>query len=200
MRANSGSEQMKSSNRNNSTFLPIETGRLLIRLFEDKDLEDILDYSKTNDFWLIRTLIWKPTRKGILKYWEPKRTLNPEQKRFDLVVEWKEKGIVIGNIGIEIDNIKSNTHGTINWMLGSKFQGQGFASEAARSLLSLGFDKLGLHRISASTSRDNIRSWLLMERIGMRREAHFKRNEYVNGEWQDTFIYAILAEEWIAKQ
>ena len=111
-----------------------------------------------------------------------------------------EKKKVIGNIGIEISKKSDNRHGTINWLLGNDYQGHGFASEAARSLLTFGFDKLNLHRISASTSRDNIRSWLLMERIGMRREAHFKKNEFVNGEWQDTFIYAILAEEWLAKR
>lgn len=193
---------MTTTNHRNKLFLPIETMRLLIRLYENKDLEDILEYSKTDDFWLIRTLAWQPTREGIRKYWEPRRVLDPNNNddRFDLVVEWKEKNKVIGNIGIDISEKSDNQHGTINWMLGNDYQGLGFASEAARSLLTFGFDKLDLHRISASTSRDNIRSWLLMERIGMRREAHFKRNEFVNGEWQDTFIYAILAEEWLAKQ
>jgi RimJ/RimL family protein N-acetyltransferase len=193
---------MKITNHSSLLFLPIETSRLLIRLYEDDDLEDILEYSNTSDFWLIRSLTWEPTIEGIRKFWEPKRLLDPnkKEKRYDLVVERKDKSKVIGNIGIEFSEKKENKHGTINWLLGDNFQGKGFASEAARSLLTFGFDKLDLHRISASTSRDNIRSWLLMERIGMRREAHFKNNDFINGEWQDSFIYAILAEEWLAKQ
>jgi RimJ/RimL family protein N-acetyltransferase len=183
-------------------LLPIETRRLLIRLYEEKDLEDIFEYSGTSDFWLMRTLSWQPTRESVKKFWEARRYLDPSMEfdQLDLVIEWKEKSKVIGNIGIGISRVNENKQGMIGWLLGSKFQGQGFASEAARSLLFFSFDKLGLHRISASTSRDNIRSWLLMERIGMRREAHFKQSEFVNGEWQDEFIYAVLAEEWHSKQ
>lgn len=183
-------------------LLPIETRRLLIRLFEDKDLEDILEYSQTADHWLTRTLKWQPTREGIKKFWEQRRYLDLSEgvDDLDLVIELKEKGKVIGNIGMELSHLSENKQGTIDWLLGSMFQGQGFASEAARSFLTFGFDKLELHRISARTSRDNIRSWLLMERIGMRREAHFKQSTNVNEEWQDEFIYAVLAEEWHSKQ
>jgi ribosomal-protein-alanine N-acetyltransferase len=183
-------------------LLPIETRRLLIRLYEDKDLEDIFEYSGTTDFWLLRTLTWQPTREGIRKYWEPRRNLDAStvMNHIDLMVEWKERNKVIGNIGIGISDKDENKQGTIGWLLGNTFQGQGFASEAARALITYGFDKLELHRISARTSRDNIRSWLLMERIGMRREAHFKQSEYINAEWQDEFVYAVLSEEWHSKQ
>lgn len=183
-------------------LFPIETRRLLIRPYEDKDLEDIFDYSGSTDFWLMRTLPWLPTREGVKKFWEQRRLQDTSNKidQIDLVVEWKENCKVIGNIGILISKNIENKQGTISWLLGNKFQGQGFASEAAKALLTFGFDTLGLHRISAGTTRDNIRSWLLMERIGMRREAHFKQSEYVNGEWQDEFIYGILAEEWHSKK
>jgi RimJ/RimL family protein N-acetyltransferase len=35
-----------------------------------------------------------------------------------------------------------------------------------------------------------------MERLGMRREAFFKYNEFVKGEWRDELVYAILKDEW----
>jgi RimJ/RimL family protein N-acetyltransferase len=38
-------------------------------------------------------------------------------------------------------------------------------------------------------------SWRLMERLGMRREAHFRHHEFFKGEWADCFVYAMLAEE-----
>jgi len=182
-------------------LFPIETRRLLIRPFEEKDIKDIEEYSSASDFWLLRSLAWQPTKEGIRKYWESKRYSKPtnEHDHYDLVIEWKEKQQVIGNIGIWISGSEGNKQGTIAWLLGNKFQGQGLASEAAKALISFGFDTLNLHRISARTSRDNIRSWLLMERIGMRREAHFKQSDLVNSEWQDEFIYAVLDEEWHSK-
>jgi RimJ/RimL family protein N-acetyltransferase len=39
-------------------------------------------------------------------------------------------------------------------------------------------------------------SWRLMERLGMRREAHFRQSHQVRGEWDDESVYALLAEEW----
>jgi RimJ/RimL family protein N-acetyltransferase len=35
-----------------------------------------------------------------------------------------------------------------------------------------------------------------MERLGMRREAHLRENEFIKGEWTDELVYAILADEW----
>jgi aminoglycoside 6'-N-acetyltransferase len=43
-------------------------------------------------------------------------------------------------------------------------------------------DRFGPHRV--------------LEKLGMRREAHFVENEWVKGEWQSELVYAILAGEW----
>jgi RimJ/RimL family protein N-acetyltransferase len=59
-----------------------------------------------------------------------------------------------------------------------------------------GFGPLGLHRICACTGRHNTISWRLMERLSMRREAHFSESHKVAGQWDDEFVYAILADEW----
>jgi RimJ/RimL family protein N-acetyltransferase len=38
-----------------------------------------------------------------------------------------------------------------------------------------------------------------MERVGMRREAHFVHDGFVRGRWVDVFAYAMLADEWAAR-
>ncbi|QRK08676.1 GNAT family N-acetyltransferase [Archangium violaceum] len=40
---------------------------------------------------------------------------------------------------------------------------------------------------------------LLMERLGMRQEAHFRENAFIKGEWCDFLIYALLEREWRAR-
>ena len=40
----------------------------------------------------------------------------------------------------------------------------------------------------------------MLERLGMRREAHFLQNEVVKGEWTDELVYAMLADEWSARR
>jgi RimJ/RimL family protein N-acetyltransferase len=59
--------------------------------------------------------------------------------------------------------------------------------------MAYGFETLNLHRTEAITSHTNQRSWQLMERLGMRREGHFRETRFRDGEWHDTFIYDILA-------
>jgi RimJ/RimL family protein N-acetyltransferase len=39
----------------------------------------------------------------------------------------------------------------------------------------------------------------VLERLGMRREAHLVENEWVKGEWQSELVYAILEHEWRAQ-
>ena len=63
-------------------------------------------------------------------------------------------------------------------------------------MLALGFGELGFHRIFARCDARNAASYKVMERLGMRREAHFIHNELFKGEWGDEIWYAILQPEW----
>ncbi len=65
-------------------------------------------------------------------------------------------------------------------------------------MLRLGFEELGLRRIVGRCDARNDSSWRLMERLGIRREAHLIENEFVKGEWTDEFDYAMLDREWRA--
>ena len=76
--------------------------------------------------------------------------------------------------------------------------GHGYGTEGARLMLRLGFEVLGLHRIIGRCDARNTASARVMERLGMRREAHLIENEWVNGEWTDELLYAMLDHEWRA--
>jgi RimJ/RimL family protein N-acetyltransferase len=56
-----------------------------------------------------------------------------------------------------------------------------------------------LHRITAAAFTENERAWRLMERVGMRREAHFVHDGFGRGRRVDVFGYAMLADEWAAR-
>ena len=56
----------------------------------------------------------------------------------------------------------------VGWRLAFEHWGKGYASEAAREALRVGFDDLGLEEIVSFTSVLNRRSRAVMERIGMR--------------------------------
>jgi RimJ/RimL family protein N-acetyltransferase len=63
----------------------------------------------------------------------------------------------------------------------------------------LGFKELGLHRIVGRLNGRNTASARVLERLGMRREAHFVQNQIVKGDWEDEVVYAMLEDEWRAR-
>lgn len=75
--------------------------------------------------------------------------------------------------------------------------GQGLVTEAVRRLVAHGFDVLGLHRIWASCLPENPGSARVLEKLGFRREGHLRQNLRIHGEWRDSDLYAMLANEWL---
>ncbi len=87
----------------------------------------------------------------------------------------------------------------IGWAIASDRQGRGYATEAARALMAFAFGALGCHRVIATCQPENVASWRVMEKLGMRREAHFRQGLYqANGAWWDEYFYALLADEYRA--
>jgi RimJ/RimL family protein N-acetyltransferase len=87
----------------------------------------------------------------------------------------------------------------IGWVIASDRQGRGYATEAARALMAFAFDGLGCHRVIATCQPQNPASWRVMEKLGMRREAHFRQALHgPSGAWWDEYFYALLAEEYRA--
>jgi RimJ/RimL family protein N-acetyltransferase len=106
-------------------------------------------------------------------------------------------GLLLGDCGLKIVGEEPRL-GQIGYTLGRAHQRQGYATEAVRAVLDLAFHRLHLHRVSASVDADNLASLALLERLGLRREAHFRKSEWFKGAWVDDVIYAILATEWPA--
>jgi RimJ/RimL family protein N-acetyltransferase len=114
-----------------------------------------------------------------------------------LAVTERESGALIGEIYLFL---KSTEHrqGEIGYIIHPDSSGRGYATEAARAALKLGFEQFGMHRIVARCDARNEPSWRVMEKLGMRREAHLRENERFKGEWSDEIIYAMLDREWEA--
>lgn len=68
--------------------------------------------------------------------------------------------------------------------------------DRSRAVLRVAFQDMKMHRVVGRMEARNAASAAVMERLGMRREAHLVENEYVKGEWQSELVYAILDSEW----
>lgn len=63
-------------------------------------------------------------------------------------------------------------------------------------LLRLAFERVHLHRVIGRLEARNTASARVLEKLGMRKEAHLVENEYVKDEWQSEIVFAMLAREW----
>jgi [ribosomal protein S5]-alanine N-acetyltransferase len=85
----------------------------------------------------------------------------------------------------------------VGWVLHPRQHGRGYATEAAMAVLQHGFEVLRLYRVIATCQPENVPSWRVMEKLGMRREGWF-RQCIPRGEatWWDEWFYALLEEDW----
>lgn len=105
-------------------------------------------------------------------------------------------GQVIGNVYLGKRDCETLELG---YLLNRTCWHQGYAIEACTALIDRAFAQ-GIHRIYAECDPDNTASWRLLERLGFRREGHFRQNIFFqrDGEgqpiWKDTYLYARLAK------
>ena len=74
--------------------------------------------------------------------------------------------------------------------------GHGYATDAARTLITFGFAKLGLHRISAAIGPENKTSIALVTSLGFQPEGRLRDHVFTCGAWRDSILYAILESDW----
>ncbi|MGM1063335.1 GNAT family N-acetyltransferase [Saccharothrix sp. Mg75] len=119
----------------------------------------------------------------------------PEKEGDHLTLAVVADGRVIGEVSLKWVSAV-HRQGEVGYLLHPDHHGHGYATEAAAALLHLAFANLGLHRVVACCHARNEPSWRVMERLGMRREAHYRHHEVFKGAWADGLVYAILDEEW----
>jgi RimJ/RimL family protein N-acetyltransferase len=175
--------------------LPIVTERLVLRRFKHDDIPDVLKFASQPSVAKVTSKRIEATEKGVRKYIDLQNSYQPfeKDKVFELAIEQKEDGKVIGLLGLICQD---HGQGEMGWALGDEYRGQGYATEAARALMDYGFNSLGLHRIHADTSTDNLAACRIMERLGMRREGLLRGAVHEEGKWVDRYIYGMLADEW----
>lgn len=176
---------------------PVRTPRLALRPFTRDDLDALHDFHRLPE--VARYLYHEPRNRAevsvLLQGKIAASVLATDGKALCLAAELAATGQLVGDCTLFWLS-KAYQQGEIGFVFHPAFQGRGLATEAASALLRLGFEGLGLHRITGRCDSRNRGSARVMEHNGMRCEAHLVENEFVKGEWTDELIYAILRREW----
>jgi RimJ/RimL family protein N-acetyltransferase len=178
---------------------PIRTERLLLRPYQPGDTDAVYAYHRLPE--TARYLENEPMSLAEAKALVTRRigssTLAGVGEVLNLVVELARTRALVGDCVLFWC---SEGQAEVGYVLHPAHYGHGYATEAVAALLRLGFEDLGLHRVVARCDARNTASARVMERSGMRREAHLVQSEFIKGEWTDELIYAILRSEWEARQ
>lgn len=181
--------------------LRLETDRLILRPFQDSDLKTFVAYRSGPE--IARYQGWDAPYSE-----EQGRTFIDEMKHqrpavpgwwYQLAIELKSCGEMIGDCAFCVLS-DSTRQAEIGYSLARAYHGNGYAAEAVSRLLDYLFDDLKLHRVRAVCDVENVPSSRLLERIGMRREAHFVQSTWFKGRWASEYWYAILRHEWLANK
>lgn len=177
----------------------LETERLLLRPVEMGDEDDLVLYH--SDPETVRFIPWPVrTREQVMEALEKAVAATSFENDGDFkLFAWvhKETGKVIGQSSIRIE-ARAHKRGELGWVINPSYAGKGFAYEAVRALIDLAFTHLEFHRVTALMDVRNQKSASLAEKLCMRREAEYREDEFLKGEWINSYLYAILSEEWKA--
>lgn len=177
----------------------LQTERLVLRQFELTDLDACHVYG--SDPEVVKYMHFGPNTKDqtleFLRDCQKWRSETP-RKTFEFAITLKESNYVIGGCGMRIKSAQ-NKVADLGYTLRRDQWGKGIGTEAAQVLLEFGFETLGMHRIWATASPENLQSRKILEKIGMQFEGILREDMLIRGEYRDSALYAILEQEWRSK-
>jgi RimJ/RimL family protein N-acetyltransferase len=181
---------------------PVRTERLLIRPATVNDVESTWSFRRLPEVTEWMTIAPKSIE-DYRKHFE-----QPDRLPRTLIME--NDGHVVGDLMIRIEDAwvqaevadqGKGAQAEIGWCIDPAYGGRGLATEATHELMRICFEDLGLHRVIALCFADNVASWRLMERVGMRRETHTIRDSLHRSlGWLDGYGYGLLKDEWESRR
>jgi RimJ/RimL family protein N-acetyltransferase len=176
----------------------LETARLRLRPYRAADLDDLQRYATRPAFYRFLPIPAQTpaTVRAFLAAqlaWQAEANVGS----YSFAIELKATGAAIGGVRIDL-RIPAHDAGDFGYALDAEHQGRGYATEAVARVVDFGFQTLRMHRLWATPDVENERSCRLLERLGLRREGLLRAEMNLRGQWRDTYLYAILAEEWRA--
>lgn len=178
--------------------IELETQRLRLVAWQERHIAPFAEMNADPEVMLYfpATLTEEQTRAGV-EIW---RSQFAERGWSNWAVELKRSGQFIGFVGLSVPRrqLPFSPCVEVGWRLARQFWGQGYATEAAKASLALGFGQLGLSEIVSFTALTNLPSRAVMERIGMRNTGRdFDHPAVPEGSsLRRHCLYVITREQW----
>ena len=168
---------------------PLPTPRLRVRRFAETDLEGFLAFQSLPE--VRRHMEGEPMGDDRAARYLMEQALLPEREPgrwHGYAVEHLADARLIGEVGAYLQK-EPDGEGDVGFQFHPAYQGKGYAREATEALIRRLFLGLGLLRITSGCHSQNVASFRLMERLGMRRA---RQTDGKVG-------YELTREEWLAQ-
>jgi RimJ/RimL family protein N-acetyltransferase len=180
----------------------LETERLILRKFTEDDFAAVHSYASCADN--VVYMVWGPNNgeqtRAFINMAIIKANENPCMN-YQFAAILKNTNKLIG--ACNLARIRSD-EAEIGWILHRDYWKQGYGTEMGKAILEFGFDELPLRRLFAFCDDENIGSYRVMEKIGMRREGLYiegrPAHKLSDKKYSDELSYAILKDEWEAQK
>ena len=174
----------------------LKTGRLILREIDVSDWQPVFAYQSDPRYrryypWItdVRQDVQRLVNAFI--HWQQEQP----RYRFQLAITLRVDHYLIGTCGIRATKVNMQ-EAELGYELHPDYWGHGYATEAARAMLTFGFGTLHLKRVWAQCLAENEASVRLLEQLGMRQEQHLSKHTWMQKRWWDTVVYAISKAQW----
>lgn len=179
----------------NSEKKMITTNRLLLRIFQQSDAEEVTRLC--NNYNIYKNTLFIPypyTLDDAVKWIDSHLEKFNNERVYEFAITDKITGTLYG--AIALTNIRSFRHGELGYWIGEDYWGNGYATEAAEAMLKFGFFEKDYHRIFARHFLSNPASGKVLPKIGMKKEGIFREHVIKDEEYKDLAFYGILKSEY----
>jgi ribosomal-protein-serine acetyltransferase len=177
------------------------TPRLTLRPFRRRDVDELVEAVAASLPQLAQWLPWAHAGydKGeALRFVRDSAAAWAEGRAFDFAIRFTEDDTAhLGNISVWPTSRRERS-GEIGYWVRSDMMGKGIATEAAARVAQVGFEELGLHRITLRIAVGNRPSERVAEKLGFVEEGLLRKEVLVRGEWLDHTLWGMLEEEFRA--
>jgi RimJ/RimL family protein N-acetyltransferase len=179
------------------SFMPIRTDRLELRALVPSDLDAVATYYSLPE--VQRYLDWRARdRRECKKALEgmcAQIALNRPGDALTFGIVRQSDGGLVGHVSVRWQDATAS-QAELRLVVNPLFRRQGYASEAVRAVMDLGFEQFRFHRVFAKCDARNQAAALMMKKLGMRLEAHYREHALFQGEWDEELHFAVLNREW----
>ncbi len=108
---------------------------------------------------------------------------------FYLAVEPLSGPPAVGTIRIAFSGVRA---AKLGYMIDADHWGNGYATDAVRTMIRFAWNVLDLHRITAAVGPQNAASLVVVKRVGMAYEGRLRDHVFTNGDWRDSLLCSLL--------